>query len=81
MNAVNLFQIRIRNSGSHFEPVMNANYSLVAPLPTRQTAIGGYPIVVSYDMLGVQLHYSNPANILNLYITDGRSSGDASITG
>ena len=45
---------------AHFEPVVNANYRLVAPPPTRRIAIGGYPKVASYDMLGEQLHYSNP---------------------
>ena len=45
---------------AHFEPVMNANCRLVASQPTRRTAIGGYPKVASYDMLGEQLHYSNP---------------------
>ena len=45
---------------AHFEPVVNANYKLVAPTPTRRTAIGGYPKVASYDMLGEQLRYSNP---------------------
>ena len=45
---------------AHFEPVVNANYRLVAPPPTRRTAIGGYPKVASYDILGEQLHYSNP---------------------
>ena len=45
---------------AHFKPVVNANYRLVAPPPTRRTAIGGYPKVASYDMLGEQLHYSNP---------------------
>ena len=39
---------------------MNANCRLVAPPPTRRTAIGEYPKVASYDMLGEQLHYSNP---------------------
>ena len=37
------------------------NYWLVVPPPTRRTAIGGYPRVASYDMLGEQLHSSNPA--------------------
>ena len=45
---------------AHFEPVVDANCRLVDPPPTRQTAIGGYPKVASYDMLGEQLHYSNP---------------------
>ena len=45
---------------AHFEPVVDANCRLVAPPPTRGTAIGGYPKVASYDMLGKQLHYSNP---------------------
>ena len=45
---------------AHFEPVVDANCRLVAPPLTRQTAIGGYPKVASYDMLGEQLHYSNP---------------------
>ena len=40
---------------------MNANYRLEAPPPTRRTAIVGYPKVTSYDMLGEQLHNSNPA--------------------
>ena len=44
---------------AHFEPVMKANYSLVAPPPTRRTAIGGYTKVASYDLLGEQLHNSN----------------------
>ena len=45
---------------AHFEPVVNANCRLVASPPTRRTAIGGYPKVASYDMLGKQLYYSNP---------------------
>ena len=45
---------------AHFEPVVNANYRLVAPTSTRWTAIDGYPKIASYDMLGEQLHYSNP---------------------
>ena len=45
---------------AHFEPVVDANCRLVAPPPTRRTAIGGYPKVASYDMLCEQLHYSNP---------------------
>ena len=44
----------------HFEPVVDANCRLVAPPPTRRTAIGGYPKVASCDMLGQQLRYSNP---------------------
>ena len=44
----------------HFEPVMKANYKLVAPPPKRPTVIGGYKKVASYDRLGEQLHYSNP---------------------
>ena len=56
---------------AHFEPHVNANCRLVAPPPTRRTAIGGYLRVASYDMLGEQLHYSNPvkhgqsANVLS----------------
>ena len=45
---------------AHFQPVMDANYRLVAPAPTRQTAIGGCPRVTSYDMLGKQLCNFNP---------------------
>ena len=45
---------------AHFEPVVDANCRLVAPPPTRWTGIGGYPKVAPYDMLGEQLHYSNP---------------------
>ena len=52
----------------HFEPVMNANYRLVAPPPTRWTAIGGYPRVASYNMLGDQLHNSNPVKHEWVYI-------------
>ena len=44
----------------HFKPHMHATYKLLAPAPTRCIAIGGYPKVVSYDMLGEQLYYSNP---------------------
>ena len=36
---------------------MDANYRLVAPPPTRGTAIGGCPRNASYDMLGEQLNY------------------------
>ena len=39
---------------------MDVNYRLIPPPLTRQTAIGGYPRVASYDMLGEQLHYSIP---------------------
>ena len=35
------------DTDTDFEPVINANYRLVAPPPTRQTAIGGYPKVTS----------------------------------
>ena len=42
-----------------FKPVVHANCPLVAP-PPRRTAIGGYPKVASYDMLGEPLHYFNP---------------------
>ena len=45
---------------AHFEPVVDANCRLVAPPPTRQTDIGGYPKVAFYDMLSEQLHYFNP---------------------
>ena len=44
---------------AHFEPVVNANCRLVAPSSARRTAIGGYPKVASYNMLGEQLHYSS----------------------
>ena len=42
---------------------MNANFRLAAPPLTRRTAIGAYPIVASYDMLGKQLHNSNPVKL------------------
>ena len=45
---------------AHFESVVNAKFRLVARPPTRRTAIGGCPKSASYDMLGEQLHYSNP---------------------
>ena len=44
---------------AHFEPVVDANCRLAAPPPTRRTAIGGYPKVASYDMLGGQLGGQN----------------------
>ena len=44
----------------HFKSVMNANYKLVVPPPTRQTAIGRCSKVASYEMQGEQLHHSNP---------------------
>ena len=31
----------IKQGAAHFEPVMNANYRLVAQPPTRRTAVGG----------------------------------------
>ena len=45
---------------AYFETVKDANYRLVALPPTRRTAIGGYPRVAIYDMLGEQPHNSNP---------------------
>ena len=44
----------------HFKPVMNANYGVLALTPTKYSTIGGYPQITLYDMLGEQLHYSNP---------------------
>ena len=44
----------------NFKPAMNADCRLVAPSLTRRTATGGYPRVVSNDMLGEELHNSNP---------------------
>ena len=38
---------------------MAAHFEL-APPPTRRTAIGGYPRVISYDMLGEQLYNCKP---------------------
>ena len=58
---------------AHFEPIINANYRLVAPPPTRLTAIGGYPKVASYDMLGEQLHYSNPVKYGYAYVRNSKS--------
>ena len=61
---------------AHFEPVVNANCRLVAPPPTRRTAIGGYPKVASDDMLDEQLHYFNPVkqvhaiNLINMMLND-----------
>ena len=57
VHAINLIELGQGKSGSPFEPVMDANCRLVAPPPTRRTAIGGYPKVASYDMLGEQLHH------------------------
>ena len=37
----------------HFEPVTK---TIVVASPAKQSAIDGYPIVVSYNMLGMQLH-------------------------
>ena len=56
-NQLNLARGKV---AAHFKPVLNENCRLVAPPPTRRTAVGGYPKVASYDMLGEQLHYSNP---------------------
>ena len=61
IHAVNL--IAIGKVAAHFEPVMIANYWLVAQPPTRQTAIGRYSRVASYDMLGEQLYNSNPVKL------------------
>ena len=44
---------------AHFEQVMNANHRLVAPPPTRHTAIGGYSKVASEEVQGKQLHNFN----------------------
>ena len=45
---------------AYFKLVIDANYRLVVPPSTRRSAIGRSPRVASYDMLGEQLHYSNP---------------------
>ena len=60
VHAINLIELGQGKVAAHFEPVVDANCRLVAPPPTRRAAIGGYPKVASYDMLGEQLHYSNP---------------------
>ena len=59
VHAINLIELGQGKSGSPFR-TSRANCRLVAPPPTSRTAIGGYPKVASYDMLGEQLHYSNP---------------------
>ena len=38
-----------------FKTVMNTNFRLVAPPPTRRTSIGGWPKVASYIRLGERL--------------------------
>ena len=58
--AINLIELGQGEVAVHFELVVDANCRLVAPPPTRRTVIGGYPKVGSYDMLGEQLHCSNP---------------------
>ena len=42
---------------------MNANDMLVAPPPTRRTAVGGYPVVIFSEMLGMQLHPRHPVKL------------------
>ena len=59
VHAIYLIELGQGKRAAHFEPVVDANCRLVAP-PPRRTAIGGYPKVAFYDMLGEQLHYSNP---------------------
>ena len=76
--AINLIELARGKVAAHFEPVVNTNCRLVAPPPTRRTAIGGYPKVASYDMLGEQLHYCNPVKhgciILSLFVFNDRCS-------
>ena len=60
IHAINLVELDQGKVAAHFEQVVDANCRLVAPPPTRRTAIDGYPKVAFYDMLSEQLHYSNP---------------------
>ena len=71
VHAINLIELGQGKMAAHFEPVVDANCGLVAPLPIRPSAIGWYPKVASYDMLGGQLHYSNP--VKHGLSFDGRS--------
>ena len=59
VHAIHLIELGSGKSGSPFRTSRKCKL-LVAPPPTRRTAIDGYPRVASYDMLGEQLHYSNP---------------------
>ena len=56
-HAVNLIELGLGKGGS---PFRTSREWLIAPPPTRQTTIVGYPRVASYDMLGEQLYNSNP---------------------
>ena len=49
VHAVNLIELGLGKDGS---PFRNSHEWLVAPPPARRTAIGGYPRVAFYDMLG-----------------------------
>ena len=62
IHTANVIEIRLRKSGSYFEPVINANLGRVAPSPKTRSAICGYPKVAFNDMLGEQLHHFNPVN-------------------
>ena len=57
VHPINLNESDLGKDGSQF---LTSHHWLVAPPPTRPTAIGGYPRVASYDMLDEQLHDCNP---------------------
>ena len=56
VHTVNLIELGYRKGRS---PFGTSHDWLVAPPPTKRTAIGMYPRVVSYVMLGEQLHNCN----------------------
>ena len=60
VHAINLIELGQGKSGSPFRTSRGCKLPTDSPPPTRRTAIGGYPKVASYDMLGEQFHYSNP---------------------
>ena len=60
---------------ANFEPVINVNYFLVAPPPTKGTAIDGFPRVAFYDALGEPLYNSNSIKHWNVTFLPHKDGG------
>ena len=60
VHAINLIELGKGNSGSPFQTSRACKLLTGSPTTKGWTAIGGYPKLASYDMLGKQLRYSKP---------------------
>ena len=60
VHAIDLIKLGEGKSGSPFRTSRECKLPIGSPTTNKRTAIGGYPKVAFYDVLGEQLHYSNP---------------------